>query len=61
MNGKSKKVAAAIAAVNQFIEEEVMEQAARPAAPPACPSLWSVSGRQAIMNNRFLVTARMWK
>ena len=61
MSVDAKKVAAALAAVDMFLKEQAAKRAERAAPPPGYPSLWAISGRQWIMNSRFLVTARMWK
>jgi hypothetical protein len=60
MGREMKKVAAALAAVNMYMEQEAAEQAREPA-PPLFMSLWALSGRQEIMSARATVTARMWK
>ncbi|MBW2607343.1 MAG: hypothetical protein JRD05_06850 [Deltaproteobacteria bacterium] len=62
----SKKIAAAISAVMDYIktEEEIvcMQAAPRapqpPAAPLAPPKLWGISGRQAMMQMRTLMQAK---
>jgi hypothetical protein len=55
----SKKMVAAVTAVNLYLEEEAA--AARAMSLPAMPSLWAAAGRQQIMNNRQLVAMRLWK
>lgn len=63
MDGKQKRVAAAMAAVNAYLDEEAraMEAEDREAKVAAAPSLWAMSGRQRIMNYRELLAARLWK
>ena len=62
MDSQAKKVAAALAAVNLFIDDEALgERPEHREGGLSGLSIWSLSGRQAIMNARFLVTARMWK
>jgi hypothetical protein len=60
MNTEAKKVAAMLAAVHQFIEEEQATAAMTPS-PPAAVSLWALAGRQQIMNTRALLVGRLWK
>jgi len=59
MADKNKKMAAALAAVNAYIqqEEEAAYQAQLAAAKPAVagPSSWAMAGRQDIMNFRRLI------
>lgn len=54
-----KKMAAALAAVNAYMqqEEEAAYQAQLAAAKPAAtgPNLWAIAGRQDIMNFRRLI------
>jgi hypothetical protein len=54
-----KKMAAALAAVNAYMqqEEEAAYQAQLAAAKPSAtgPSLWAIAGRQDIMNFRRLI------
>jgi hypothetical protein len=62
----SKKIAAAISAVMDYIktEEEIVCMQATPRAPQpppvslAPPKLWSISGRQAMMQMRNLMQAK---
>ena len=62
MDIEAKKVAAVNAAVLQYLEAERAEHSGPPAGPsPLSLSIWSLSGRQAIMSNRSLVCARLWK
>ena len=62
MNLEAKKIAAALAAVDMYLAQEAAQSAAQaPGRPTLFPSLWALSGRQAIMNNRALVAARVWK
>jgi hypothetical protein len=63
MTGIQKKIAAALAAVTQYLQEE--EQAAMAFAPPAAesaapagPKLWALNGRQAQMQLRNLMQLR---
>ena len=64
MAKKTKKMAAALAAVNSYLEEE--EAAARqgPSAMPSVPgeavSMWSHSGRQEMMAMRRLIQLRVF-
>jgi len=57
----AKKVAAAVAAVNQYLSDEAHDASARGPAPSAAPSVWALSGRQRLMQNRELLAARLWK
>jgi hypothetical protein len=60
MDEKSRKMAAALAAVSQYLDEEAAARVLPPPGPPAL-SLWAVSGRQQIMSARTLIAARLWK
>lgn len=60
MADMTKKMAAALAAVNAYLmqEEEAAYQAQLAAAKPPAPtgpSLWAIAGRQDIMNFRRLI------
>ena len=59
MANKSKRMAAALAAVNAYLmqEEEAAYQAQLAAAKPAQtgPNLWAIAGRQDIMKFRRLI------
>jgi hypothetical protein len=59
MERDRKKLAAALAAVNLYLNEEAA--AAPDEARPALLSLWALSGRQEIMSARAAVAARLWK
>lgn len=57
---KSKKIAAALAAVNAYLQEEELllqqsAQALREQKPMQQVSLWGLSGRQDMMNMRQLI------
>ncbi len=58
-------MAAAIAAVNAFLEQEAeairLEQEAAAARAYKGPDLWAVSGRQDIMNMRRLMQVRTFR
>jgi hypothetical protein len=54
-----KKMAAALAAVNQYLAQE--SAAATAAGQAGRPSVWAAAGRQQIMQNRQVVTMRMWR
>lgn len=56
-----KKVAAAMAGVTRWLEEEQEAERAGTARMPSSPSIWSQSGREQIMAMRTLLTARLWK
>lgn len=61
MNPETKKVAAALAAVNEWMREEAADRAAAPAPGPALgPSLWALAGRQDLVTQRTMVTGRRW-
>jgi hypothetical protein len=55
MNARSKKVAAAMAAVVEFVRRE---EEARPLTA-ALPSRWAAAGREQIMNGGAQVIARL--
>ena len=61
MAGKRSKVAAAIAAVFQYLEEEQAAAAVQEAAPAPAPlfSPWGIAGRQEPMVFRTLWQGRM--
>ncbi len=61
MKTEKKKIAAAISAVNQYLEEEQAEQALPKPAPLPVPSIWALSGRQEIMTGRAMVTSGLFK
>ena len=60
-----KKMAAALAGVNAYLEQEAealrLEQEAAAARAYKGPNLWAVSGRQHIMNMRNLAMMRAFK
>ncbi len=64
MNNKAykKKMAAAMAAVNAYLEQEAeairLEQEAAAARASQGPNLWGLSGRQDMMNMRRLIQMR---
>jgi hypothetical protein len=64
MTDIQKKIAAALAAVTQYLQEEEMaalqQLAAAEAAPaaPAGPKLWALNGRQSQMQLRHLMQLR---
>jgi hypothetical protein len=64
MTDTQKKIAAAIAAVAQYLQAEEesaalqLEAAAGLAAAPAGPALWALNGRQAQMQLRSLMQLR---
>lgn len=55
----NKKIAAALAAVNAYLQEEAIQQQGICAATPQPPqqelNLWGLSGRQDMMNMRQLI------
>lgn len=57
MSETSKKVAAALAAVNAYLQEEeaLYQQKEAAAPPPVNINPWSLSGRQNMMNLRQLI------
>jgi len=57
VNRDARKLAAALAAVNAFLQDEAQATAAVVAAP-AVPTIWSVAGRIALMNARAGTIAR---
>lgn len=63
MGKKSKKMAAALAAVNAYLQQEaeaayLEQQAAAAAAAKAGPSMWAISGRQEMMTFRRMLQLR---
>ena len=64
MGPDEKKVAAAMAALELYLEDEARCSPGAPALEGPSwpmPSMWAMSGRHAIMNQRVLVSARLWK
>ncbi len=61
MGKDHKKIAAAISAVNRYLEEERTGEEEPPEAPLPLPSLWALSGRQEIMNGRALLISGFFK
>ena len=62
MSIEAKKMAAAMAAVGEYLrEEETAAASAAKVRAPEGPSLWALSGRQEIINMRSLVIARLWR
>jgi len=61
MEKDHKKIAAAISAVNHYLEEERTGQKETREAPLPFTSLWALSGRQEIMNSRALVVSGFFK
>ncbi len=60
---KSKKMAAALAAVNMYLQQEaeaayLEQQAAAARAAKAGPSIWAISGRQEMMSMRRMMQLR---
>lgn len=55
----NKKIAAALAAVNAYLQEEALQQQDVPVAHPQLPvqdlNIWGLSGRQDMMNMRQLI------
>ncbi|MFO8058661.1 MAG: hypothetical protein R6V10_15350 [bacterium] len=60
MKQEKKKIAAAVSAVNQYLEQE-RAQELEERAPTPFPSLWAYSGRQEIMAGRALLTSGFFK
>ncbi len=63
MANKSLKMAAALAAVNTYLQQEaeaafLEQQAAAERAAKAGPNLWAISGRQDIMSMRRMMQIR---
>jgi len=56
---KDKKIAAIMAAINAYLDEETALAVAVPQRPAAMVSLWQVSGRQEIMQMRALWQRRI--
>ncbi len=61
---QKKKMAAAMAAVNAYLEQEAeairLEQEAAAARASQGPNFWAISGRQDIMNMRRLIQMRVF-
>lgn len=65
MAKKSVKMAAALAAVNAYLQQEaeaayLEQQAMAAAAAKAGPNLWAISGRQEMMSMRRMLQARLF-
>ncbi len=62
---QKKKMAAAMAAVNAYLEQEAeaarLEQEAAAARANEGPNVWSLSGRQDMMNMRRFVQMRVFR
>jgi hypothetical protein len=63
MNEKSAKIAAAMAAVTQYLEEEqaAILASQQPTAGPELSPVWSSYGRQEIMRMRTMMTMRLFR
>jgi hypothetical protein len=65
MAKKSVKMAAALAGVNAYLQQEaeaayLEQQAAAAAAAQAGPNLWAISGRQDMMSMRRMLQLRLF-
>jgi len=61
MNIRKKKIAAAMAAVEMYLEQEQAAQSAETSRPEPVFSTWAGSGRESIMRMRNMLQARLWK
>ena len=63
MDTDAKKIAAAMAAVSHYLEEEaaVAQTPVTPTTSGSAFSPWAQSGRQRMMNARELLCSRLWK
>ncbi|RMD81908.1 MAG: hypothetical protein D6815_10575 [Candidatus Dadabacteria bacterium] len=58
---KAQKVAAALAAVQAYLEEEKRATASTSVAAPAFPSPWLIAGRLAQIGDRVAVARRFYR